>query len=69
MTRGYLIFECSPVIPIIDKDNETQNEDYEIASTHGYEYDDEITENLEGGKSIKKETYDQEEQDEYPSDR
>ena len=45
MTKGYPIFECSPVIPITDKYNETQNEDSEIASTNEDENDDDITEN------------------------
>ena len=45
MTKGYQIFEWIPGIPIIEKDDNTQNEDGEIASTHGYEEDDTITEN------------------------
>ena len=45
MTKGYLFFEWIPGIPITDKDDETQNEDNEITSTHGDEDDDGITEN------------------------
>ena len=40
MTKGYPIFECIPGSPITDKDNKTQNEDNEIASTHVYYGDD-----------------------------
>ena len=47
MTKGYPIFEWIPVIPITDKDNKTQNEDDEIASTHGDEENYDITENGE----------------------
>ena len=47
ITKGYPIFEWIPVIPITDKDNETQNEDDNIASTHEDEKYDDITENRE----------------------
>ena len=40
MTKGYLIFEWIPGIPITDNDNKTQNKDHTIASTDGdKEYD------------------------------
>ena len=32
MTKGYSIFEWIPGTPITDKDDETQNEEYEVAS-------------------------------------
>ena len=50
MTQGYSIFEWIPGIPITDKDDGTQNEDDEIASTHGDEENDDITENGEEEK-------------------
>ena len=52
MTKGCPIFEWSPGIPITDKDDETQNEEDEIASTHGDEDNDYITENVEEGEII-----------------
>ena len=69
MTQGYLIFQCIPDIPITDKNNKNQNEDNELASTHGDKDDNDITENGEEEKIIEEETYDQEDQGEYPSDR
>ena len=45
MTEGYPIFERIPVIPITDKDDETQSEEDEISSTHEDEHNDGITEN------------------------
>ena len=47
MTKGYPIFEWIPVIPITDKDDETQSEEDELSSTHEDEHDDDITENGE----------------------
>ena len=69
MTKGYPIFECILGIRITYKDDKTQNEDHEIASTHRYEDDYDITENGEEEKITKEETYDQEDQDNYPPDR
>ena len=65
ITKGYSIFEWISGIPITDKDDETQNKDNEIASTHKYEGDDDITKNGREEKIIEEETY----EDEYPSDR
>ena len=45
MTKGYPIFEWIPGIPITEKDDKTQSEEYETSSTHKYEHDDDITEN------------------------
>ena len=39
INKGYPIFVWIPGIPITDKYEKTQNEDYDIVSTHGYEYD------------------------------
>ena len=47
MIKGYPIFQWSPVIPITDKYDDTKSEEYEIASTHGDEHDNDITENVE----------------------
>ena len=44
---GCPIFELSPGIPIIEKNDKTQNKDDDIASTHGDEDDDNITKNGE----------------------
>ena len=63
--RGYPIFKWIAGIPIIDKDDDTQSEEYEIYSTHEDEHDDDITENGEDEESIEEETY----EDEHPSDR
>ena len=65
MTKGYPFFEWSPGIPITDKDNQTQSEEDEIASTHEDIHNDDITENGKQEESIEEETY----EDEHPSDR
>ena len=57
MTKGYPIFEWSPDIPITDKYDETQSEEYEIASSHEDESDDNINENEEEEEIIEEETY------------
>ena len=57
MTKGYPIFECSPVMPITDKYNETQSEEDEISSTHEDEHDDYITENGEDEEIIEEDIY------------
>ena len=63
VSKGYLIFERTPSIPITDIGCETQNEKNEIASTHEDEDDDDIDKNREEVESIEEETY----EDEYPS--
>ena len=65
MTREYPIFQWSPGIPIIDKNDETQSEEDEISSTYEYKQYDDITENGEDEKSIEEETY----KYGHPSDR
>ena len=54
MTKGCPIFEWSPVIPITCKDNKTQNEEDDIASTHEDEDYDDITEMEKRKKYLKK---------------
>ena len=46
MTKGYPFFQWIPGILITNKDNKTQNEDGDIAPTHGDEDNDDITEKL-----------------------
>ena len=58
MTKGYPVFLWIPGIPITKKDNEIQNEDNDIASIHGDEDNDEITENGEDAKITEEVTYD-----------
>ena len=60
ITKGHAIFEWIPGIPIIDKDDKNQNEDDEIAPSHGDEDDYEIPKNEEEEKITEEETYDQE---------
>ena len=60
ITKGHPIFKWIPGIPIIDKDDKNQNEDDEIAPSHGDEDDYEIPKNEEGEKITEEETYDQE---------
>ena len=55
MTKGYPIFEWILGIPITDKDDKTQSEEYGISSTHKDENDDDITENGEEEESTKEE--------------
>ena len=52
MTKGYKIFEWGPGTLTVDKDNEKQSKEDEIASTHKYKQDDDITENGEEEESI-----------------
>ena len=47
MTKRYPIFAWIPGIPIIDKDDESQNKDNEVASTYEEENYCYITENGE----------------------
>ena len=55
--------------PIKDKDNKTQNEENDIAETHEDDDYNNITKNGEEGESTRKETYDQEQKNEHPSDK
>ena len=65
MIKEYQIFEWISGIKIIDQANSKhQTEDDEIASTHGDEYNYDITKNVEEEKITEEEEYDQEEQDE-----
>ena len=57
ITKGYPVFDWSPVIPITEKDDETQSEEDEISSTHEDKHEDDITENGEDEESITGEKY------------
>ena len=65
MTNGYPFFLWIPGIPITDKDDETQSEEYEISSAHKDKHDDDITKNGEYEEIIQEDTY----EDKQPSDR